>query len=124
LNVNDRNVGDELAVARSAVEQLACAGDLPADTASALGDIVRLIDAFVGHTEAGFERLNNDIGALKTELHRLQDDVHRLEDAASAANVDSHSLRAEMRGFDRLEKVLDQSVSSIVDRMTALEARS
>jgi septal ring factor EnvC (AmiA/AmiB activator) len=124
LNVNDRNVGDELAVARSAVEQLACAGDLPADTASALGDIVRLIDAFVGHTEARFDGLNNEIGALKTDLHRLQDDVHRLEDAANAANADSHSLRAEMRGFDRLEKMLDQSVSSIVDRMTALEARS
>jgi hypothetical protein len=47
--------------------------------------------------------------------------VHRLAGTASAARADSQSLEVEMRGFDRLDKKLDQSLSHVADRVTALE---
>ncbi len=114
---------DEVAAARSAVEELARGGNLSAGLASTLGDLVRLIDVMTSSTKEGFYRLESEVGLLKEDVHRLQAEVHRLEDTASAARADSQSLEVETRGLDRLDKKLDQSLSHIADRVTALETR-
>jgi peptidoglycan hydrolase CwlO-like protein len=96
-----------------------------------LKDVVHLLDALAGSTKAGFDRVENEVGALKPEMHRLQADVERLDGSVSAARADSQSLRAdsqslrmEMRaGFERLDKKIDQSISRIADRVTAFESR-
>jgi hypothetical protein len=104
---------DELAAARSAVEQLARAGDLSAGLTSALGDIVRLMDALAGSTKAGFYRLESEVGALRTEMHAGFERLDRL-----AGKVDA--------GFERIERRLgriETRVEGVEDRVTALEAR-
>ncbi len=106
--MTDGNFDAELAAARSAVEELACAGELPAGVTSTLGDIIRLIDALATSMNTVCYRLESEVDALTTDAHRLQAEVHRLEDTASAANAEWQSLRTRMRGFDRLEKKPDQ----------------
>lgn len=119
----DGNLEQELAAAHSAVEKLARAGDIPAVVTSALGDLVRLIDALANGTKDDLYRLGSELSVLKANAQRLQLKVDLLEEAASAARTESQSLQVEMRGLDRFEKKLDQSVSRIADRVTALEAR-
>jgi len=112
----------EVAAARSAVEALARGGNLSAGVASTLGDLARLIDVLTSSTKEGFHRLESEVGLLKEDVRRLEAEVRRLEAAASTARGDTHSLEVEMRGFDRLDKKLDQSLSHIADRLTALES--
>jgi peptidoglycan hydrolase CwlO-like protein len=88
-----------------------------------LGDLVRLIDVLTSSTKEAFYRLESEVGLLKEDVHRLQAEAHRLEGTASAGRADSQSLEAEMHGFERLDKKLDQSLSHIADRVTALETR-
>jgi chromosome segregation ATPase len=123
VQVNDGRFEIELAAAHSAVEQLARAGDLSSGMTSMLGELVRLVDVLASSANDGLYRLEGEVNALKTDVVRLEADVHRLEGTASAARTDSQSLRTEMRGFDRRDEKLDQSVSHIADRVTALEAR-
>jgi len=112
----------EVAAARSAVDKLARGGNLSAGVASTLGDLVRLIDVLTSSTKEGFYRLESEIGLLKEDVQRLRAEAHRLEATASTAHSDTQSLEVEMRGLDRLDKQLDQSLSHIADRVTALES--
>jgi hypothetical protein len=79
---------DEVAAARSAVEELARGGTLSAGVASTLGDLIRLIDVLTSSTKEGLFQLESEIGLLKEDVHRLQAEVHRLESTVSAARAD------------------------------------
>ena len=80
----DGSFEDEVAAARSAVEELARGGSLSAGVALTLGDLVRLIDVLTSSTKQGFYRLEGEISSLKEDVHRLQAEVQRLESTASA----------------------------------------
>jgi hypothetical protein len=110
------NFDEELSVARTGVEELARTGDLPAGVMSTLEDIFRLIDALAGSSKASIDRLEREVAALEAGLQRVQG-------TASTDRAEAQAFRTEMRAVDRLDKRLDQSVSLIAERVTALEAR-
>jgi hypothetical protein len=104
--VNDGSFEDELAAARSAVEELARAGDLSAGLTSTLEDIVRLMDTL-------FYRLESEVDTLRTEIRGGIERLVRLEGKVDA-------------GFERIERRLGDTetrVEGVKHRVTALEAR-
>jgi hypothetical protein len=104
--VNDAGFEDELAAARSAVEELARAGDLPAGLTSTLEDIVRLMDAL-------FYRLESEVDTLRTEIRAGIERLARLQGKVDA-------------GFERIERRfgdVETRVEGVKHRVTALEAR-
>jgi predicted RNase H-like nuclease (RuvC/YqgF family) len=102
---------EELASARTAVEELARAGDLPAGMTSTLNEIARLVGVLAGSTKDACYRLENEVGALETEM-RIG--VERLD--AKVDGVEAKIDRLETK-FDRLET----RVEGIENRVTALE---
>ena len=104
--VNDGSFEAELAAARSAVEELARAGDLSAGLTSTLEDIVRLMDTL-------FYRLESEVDTLRTEIRGGIERLVRLEGKVDA-------------GFERIERRLGDTetrVEGVKHRVTALEAR-
>ena len=104
--MNDGSFEDELAAARSAVEELARAGDLSAGLTSTLEDIVRLMDTL-------FYRLESEVDTHRTEIRGGIDRLVRLEGKVDA-------------GFERIERRLGDTetrVEGVKHRVTALEAR-
>jgi hypothetical protein len=111
------NFEEELSSARTAVEELARAGNLPAGVMSTLEDIFRLIDALAVSSKASFDHFERELAALQSGLHRVQG-------TTSVNGADAQALRTEMHAADRLDQGLDQRVSLIAQRVTALEAEA